>query len=132
SVVEPVTKPDVALIVVVPMLAPVARPLLPAALLTVATFALDEAHVTVAVRSCVEPSVYVPVAVNCCVVPAAMDGLVGVTARETSVAAVTVNVDEPDTEPNVALIVVVPAATPEARPLLPAALLTVAVLSFDE
>ena len=57
SVVEPDTDPDVALIVVVPMLAPVARPLLPAALLTVATFVLDEAHVTDAVRSCVVASV---------------------------------------------------------------------------
>jgi hypothetical protein len=65
NVVEPDTEPDVAPMVVVPTLAPVARPLLPAALLTVATFALEEAQVTDAVRSCVVASEYVPVAVNC-------------------------------------------------------------------
>src|SRR4051794_20418354 len=85
----PGTEPDVALRVVVPMLAPVARPLLPAALLTVAALVFDEAHVTESVRSCVVPLEYVPVAVNCWVVPAAMDGLAGVTAMETRVAAVT-------------------------------------------
>ena len=34
------------------------------------------------VRSCVLPSLYVPVAFSCCVVPSAKDGFAGVTAIE--------------------------------------------------
>ncbi len=45
----------------------------------VATTAAEELHVTVVVMSCVELSEKVPVAVNCCVVPLAIVGLVGVT-----------------------------------------------------
>ena len=52
-----------------------------------------------------------------CVFPAAMEAAVGVTAMETSVAAVTVRVAEllvmPDSE---AVIIEVPAATPVATP----------------
>src|SRR5208282_6636110 len=55
----------------------------------------DELHIAVLVRFCVLPSLYVPVAVNCCVVPAAIEGFAGVTAIETSVGAVTVSVVEP-------------------------------------
>ena len=50
--------------------------------------------------------------------PAATDGFAGVTAIETSVAAVTVRVVEPGTLPNVALIVVVPAFTVVAKPVV--------------
>ena len=57
-------------------------------------------------------------AVNCCCVPAAIDALAGVTAIETSVAGVTVRLVEPLIDPEVALIVVLPAATPVARPPL--------------
>ena len=60
----------------------------------------------------------VPVALNCCVSPGPIDGLAGVTAIEVKVAAVTVNVVDPVTDPEVALMVVVPAATLEARPEL--------------
>ena len=42
-------------------------------------------------RSALEASLYVPVAVNCWVSPAAMDGLAGVTAMLLRVAAVTVS-----------------------------------------
>jgi hypothetical protein len=42
------------------------------------------------------------VAVNCCVLPLAIDGLAGVTAIDTSVAAVTVNIVLPETLPEVA------------------------------
>jgi len=45
---------------------------------------------------------------------------------ETSVAAVTVNVVDPDTLPTAARIVVDPAAAEVARPIEPAVLLTVA------
>ena len=60
--------------------------------LTVATLLSEEAQVTAAVRSWVVLSVKVPVAVNCSVSPLAMLGFGGVTAMDTSVAAVTVNV----------------------------------------
>jgi len=72
------------------------------------------------------------VAVNCCVVPVAMLGLVGVIAMDTSVAAVTVSVVDPDLLPDVAVIVVEPAVTDVAKPLEPAALLMVATPPADE
>ncbi len=119
SVVLPVTVPEVAEMVVVPAATAVARP--PAAIVAVAV--LLDAHVAVAVRSCVEPSVYVPVAVNCCVSPLATLGFAGVTAIETSTAGRTVSVVLPVTPPNVAETVVVPAACVVARP--PAAIVAV-------
>ena len=71
---------------------------------------------------------------NCCVVPSAITGFVGVTVIETSTAAVTVRVVAPciPVTPSVAVIVADPTATLVARPLLPAALLTVAMPVFDE
>ncbi len=56
SVVEPDTLPKVAITVEVPVVRQEARPLEPAALLTVATVVLDELQVTDAVRFCVVPS----------------------------------------------------------------------------
>jgi hypothetical protein len=64
------------------------------------------------------PLLYVPVAVNCCVSLGPIDGLAGVTAIEVRVAAVTVRDVEPLIDPDVAVMVVVPAATLEARPEL--------------
>ncbi len=62
-----------------------------------------------------------------------MLGLVGDTLIETSVAEVTVSVVLPKTEPDdVAVIVVVPAATDVARPFESAALLIVATLVVNE
>ena len=58
--------------------------------------------------------------------------LTGVTAIETSVAAVTANVVEPETLPKVAVIVLLPTATEVARPLKFAALLIVAVPVLEE
>ena len=52
----PLTKPDVAVIVVTPVPAPVARPFEPGALLTVAAAGSSELHVTDVVRSCVDVS----------------------------------------------------------------------------
>ena len=83
--VVPEIPPDVAIIVVVPGVAEVALPLVPAALLMVATDATDELHVAVAVRSCVEESEKVPAALNCWFVPGAIRGFVGVTVIETRV-----------------------------------------------
>ena len=62
----------------------------------------------------------------------AMLGLAGVTASDTSVAAVMVRVVEPAMFPDVAVIVVEPTAIEVARPLEPAALLTVAAAVLDE
>jgi hypothetical protein len=56
-VLEPVTDDDVAVITVCPVPTLVARPLVTDALLTVATAVLLEFQVTVAVMSCVVPSV---------------------------------------------------------------------------
>ena len=69
---------------------------------------------------------------NCWVVPLTMLGLVGVTAMDTSVAEVTVSVVDPDLLPDVAVIVVEPAAAAVASPLEPAALLMVATPVLDE
>jgi hypothetical protein len=122
SVVLPVMLPEVAEIVVVPVATAVARP--PTAMVAVAV--LDDAQVTVPVRFWVEPSVYVPVALNCCVSPFATLGFAGVTAIEVSAADATVSVVLPTTVPEVAEMVLVPAATVVARP--PAAMVAVAVL----
>jgi hypothetical protein len=63
------------------------RPLEPAALLTTATAPSDEVHVTCVVRSCVELSVYRPVAVNRAAVPAATLIAPGVTSIDLNVGA---------------------------------------------
>ena len=69
---------------------------------------------------------------SCCFVPLAMLGLVGVTEMDTSVAAVTVRVVDPDMLPRAAVTVVPPVATLVAKPLLPAALDTAATETFVE
>jgi hypothetical protein len=76
----------------------VARP----ALVIVAADVFDEVQVTELVRSVVLLSEYVPVAWNCTVVPAGAEEFAGVTAMDTSVAAVTVSVVQPVTLPEVA------------------------------
>lgn len=77
-------------------------------------------------------SVKVPMAVNCCVRPFAMLGLVGVTAMDTSAAAVTFKVVDPEIAPSVAVISDVPVVAVVARPLLPAALLMVATAGVSD
>ena len=57
-----------------------------------------------------------PVAVNCCCRPSGTLAFVGVTAILTSEAPVTVKSVEPETAPNVAVMVAVPAVNPEATP----------------
>src|SRR5208283_3469778 len=75
-----------------------------------------------------ELSEYVPVAVNCCVVPLAIDGLTGVTAIDCSVAAVTVNTSAGDVTPlSAAVMLLVPTPTPVARP--PAAIVATVVVA---
>jgi hypothetical protein len=128
SMVDPDMLPDVAVMVLVPAATEVARPFEPVTLPIDATLVLEEFQATVSVRSCVVLSENVPVAVNCWVVPLAMLGLVGVIARDTSVAGFTVSVVEPDILPDDAVIVVVPAATAAAKPEL----LIVATPVLDE
>jgi hypothetical protein len=112
STVDPLTVPDVALTVAVPVPTLCPSP----ALLIVAVVGVSEDHVAVLVRSCVLPSVNVPVAVNCCVVPNAIDGVAGVTANDISVAAVTVSVVDPLTPPTLAVMFALPTPAPLATP----------------
>ena len=84
-VAEAETLPNAAIIVVVPAAMGVASPLEPAVLLIVATVRSDEVQVTDAVKFFAELSEYVPVAVNCWIIPKAMFALAGVMERETSV-----------------------------------------------
>jgi hypothetical protein len=85
---ELLTEPKAACIVVLPGTTPVARPLT----VIVATAVFVEVQVTELVRFCVLPSLKVPVAVNCCVVPAAIEEFAGVTASDANVGAVIVTV----------------------------------------
>ncbi len=112
-VVEPETEPEVAEINEVPSLSVEAIPVA----LMVAVAVVAEAQVTEFVKFCVLPSVYVPMAVNCSGIPATTEGNPGVTAIEFSVAAVTVRVVEPETEPEVAEISEVPSFSVEAMPV---------------
>jgi len=111
--VNPLIDPDVAMIVVLPVPAPVAKP----ALVIVATEVLVELQTTEPVMFKVPPSLNMPVAVNCCVTPLAIEVFAGVTAIDTSVA-VTVRFVEPLIEPEVAMIVVLPVPAPVASPAL--------------
>ena len=104
----------VAVMVAVPAALAVAKPLLA----TVAVVVLDEVQVTCVVIVWVDPSEYVPVAVNCWVVPATLVAVAGVTAMEDRVTAVTVRVAVPDFPLKAAVMVAEPAETAVARPLL--------------
>ena len=84
--VEPEVGGTFAVIVVVPTATAVAKP----EELTVAVEVDDEVHVAWLLRSLVVPSPSVPVAVNCCVFPGWMEGVVGVSATDTML--------EPDTK----------------------------------
>jgi hypothetical protein len=114
------------LIVLVPTPAPVAKPVL----VIVAVAGVPDDQVTDVVRFCVLLSLNVPVAVNCCVRPFAIDGFAGVTAIDCSVAAVTVSTVDPLTEPDVALMVLVPTPAPVANPVL--VIVAVAVVPDDQ
>ena len=84
--------------------------------LIVATDELEELHWTSVVKSCVLPSLNVPLAVNGWVVPAAMLGLVGLTVSPVRVADVTVSNADPLTVPTLATTVVCPGVTLVAIP----------------
>jgi hypothetical protein len=82
----------------------------------VATVAAEELQWLFNVMSCVLPSLKVPVATNCCVLPAAAVGAIGVTARDTRAPVPTVRVVLPVTPEAVAEIVAVPPFLPCASP----------------
>ena len=71
-------------------------------------------------------------AVNCWVVPAAIDAVVGATVMVRSTAGVTVKAAVPKMAPDVAVMVLAPVATPVARPWDPEELETVAAEVFDD
>ena len=116
KVVDPVVAPQVAEIVVLPVASPVARPSAAGVSPTVATLVEEEPHCTVTVRSSVLPSVNVPVALNCRFVPKAIEELAGVMVIERSTGSTFRTVD-PATEPDLAVIVALPAATAVAKPV---------------
>ena|SRR5689334_22227333 len=108
-----------------PMAMPVAVPVAP--ILTIAEFELVQ--VAVLVRFCVLPSLNVPVAVNCTLVPLAIDELLALIVIDCRVAPVTVSAMGFEGMPlSVAVMLVVPAPRPLARPLA----LIVATEVFEE
>jgi len=113
SPVDPLTEPSAALIVVLPVATLDAKP----CALIIAAEGLEELQSTLALMSCELESLKLPVAVYCFVVPTAMVELAGITAIETRVAPVTVSDEVPLTEPDAAVMVVVPAAAPVASPV---------------
>src|SRR5947209_7279354 len=124
KVADPLIVPEVAVIVDDPAAIAVASPAL-----TVATAVDEDVHVAVLVRFCLLPLLYVPVAVNCLVLPAAIEAVVGDTEIEVSTAAVTVSVSVPLIDPKVAVMVAEPTATPFPSPVCGP---TVATEVFDE
>ena len=129
-VVEAEMELEVAEMVAVPCPELVARPWLPTVLLMTATDD-DELQVATVVRSCVLPSLYVPVAVNCWEAPSAIDGFCGAMEIDSRVAAVTARVAVAFTDPDAAVIVIEPAPTPVARPCDLAESLIVATVPSD-
>ena len=105
--------PEAAVMFVEPTAKVVANP----ELLIVATPVAEELQVAEPVRLAVLESLYVPVALNCCVSPLAIDGFTGVTPIDTNVAGSAVSVVEPTTAPSVAEMLLAPlAATTVASP----------------
>src|SRR5207249_717901 len=115
-VVELVTPPELAPIVVVPIPLAVANPAMLGAFAMVATLEEAELQCVVSVTSCTVPSLKVPVAVNLMDVPLAIVGLAGVIAIDTRCTFATVRLVDPLTAPRVAVIVADPMATLLARP----------------
>ena len=113
-VVEPVSAPDVAVIVVVPCATPLARP----ALLMLPKLGLEEVQAAVFVKSIVLPSVKIPVAVNCCLPPTRIENWDGATLIDAIVGATTVTFAEPSTNPKIALIAKLPWDRPVTTPVL--------------
>jgi hypothetical protein len=88
------------------------------AVLMVATPVLDDVHVAELVKSCWLASLKVPVAVNCCFWPAAIDGFPGVTDIDTRMGGPTLTLVDPVTLPDMATIFAPPSAIAFAKPEL--------------
>ena len=113
STAVPVTEPEAAVIVAVPVPTVVAKP----AELMVATEEEEEDHATDG-NSCVLPSSKLPVALNCWLVPTAMETGAGLTEMETRWAGTTVSRVVSVNEPTCAVIVAAPALKVVAKPEL--------------
>src|SRR5262249_6197428 len=121
NVVEFEIDPRLALMFAVPVPALVASPAA-----TTATFAFEEFQFAVAVKSWEEPSVYVPVAMNCWLVPSEIVGATGLIAMETSAAGATTKLADALMDPILIPIVVFPETDVVASPALAVSLLMVA------
>ena len=71
-------------------------------------------------------------AVNCWVLPAAIEAVAGATVIVTSTAGVTVKAAVPEMSPDAAVMVLAPVATPVASPWEPEVLETVAAEVFED
>jgi hypothetical protein len=112
-VVVPVIDPSAAVIVDEPVARVEAMPVVAMD----ATAPFDEDQTTRLVMFAVDPSVYVPVAINGSVSPLETDGLAGVRAMDVTIAGVTVRVVVPMIEPSAAMMVEAPVARVEASPV---------------
>ena len=108
--------PELAPIVVVPAAMQLTLPATLGAFATVATGACDELQCAFSVMSCVLASLNVPMAANCCTVPAAAVGFGGVKATDTRVPVPTISVVVPVTPEALAEIVTDPPFLPWAIP----------------
>lgn len=125
AIVFEVTPPWVAVMLLDPVPAPVAIPVVP----IVATDVFDEAHVAEFVKFWVVPSLNVPVAAKSSAVPFAMEVVAAVMVIDWRVAAVTVNAIAFEVIPFCAAVTLLePTATPVATPLV----LIVTAAAFDE
>ena len=124
KVVEPLVEPAVAVTLALPWLTLVANPW-PS---TVAILLSAELHLADVVRSSVLPSLYVPVALSCFVVPKAKDGFEGVIAMESNAGCPTLRLAEAVIAPEAAVMVALPVVAAVASPLL----LTPATLGAEE
>ena len=109
---EAAIEPEFAVMLAVPTPVPVANPLLA----IVATVVGDVLQFTALLRSCLLPSLYVPVAVNGCVVPFAIEALPGLMEIDRSNGAITAAPVAFATVPELALIWAVPIVVPITKP----------------
>lgn len=107
----PVTDPAATVMVEVPVPRLLANPFA-----SIDATAVEPENQITDVNGCVLPSSKFPMAVNCCVVPSAIEAVAGLTEMEVRCAPTTVNNVLSLSVPTVAVIVVEPAAMVVARP----------------
>ena len=110
--VVPTCPANKAVMVAVPGASPVANPIVPPVLFTVATDAGDEVHDAELVRSCVLPSANVPIALNCTPVCCATVAWAGVICSDIIGEDSTNRLATPLIEPCRAVMVAVPGDWP--------------------